>query len=344
MNLDQWEKITSCCGKVLPPPDRRRRGCATATTRRWRTPPARPATDVYSLGCIFVEMLTGKVLFDGATPDEIITQHLVDGSKISDHFSPGTPEGIHTVLHAALEKNPLKRYQSSAEFFSNMQNKPIQPRVPQSLRSPSIAKILGFVGGGIALQITLIWGIKTISTRPLSTLISWILPYNQTTQYRKTPIVSEDLITSDLPATLASPVITTTNTFFTPTSTPYASNFVSCVGVCKSDLSNKKIVFPEKTTSVNFQFSYDNIPQGANVVRRWNHNNQDWVIYDCKWNLPSSGKFITLLREPYGLRSGEWEYEMLVNNSVILRASFIIEGDYDYWDPAGRITDRCKDD
>ena len=73
----------------------------------WRgTPPASPATDVYSLGCIFVEMLTGKVLFDGATPDEIITQHLVDGPKLTEELiSKVTSKARAFILNVTDKEN-----------------------------------------------------------------------------------------------------------------------------------------------------------------------------------------------------------------------------------------------
>ena len=75
----------------------------------WEGVDASPATDQYALACILVEMLTGKVLFDGNTPPAIMTKHF-QPLTLPASWGKGIPGGIEYVLQRALAKKAAERY------------------------------------------------------------------------------------------------------------------------------------------------------------------------------------------------------------------------------------------
>ena len=67
--------------------------------------------DVYAMGIMLVEMLTGQVPFDGETTAEILMKHMTAEPDLS-----GVPEQVQGVIVAALEKDPDKRIQDVEEL------------------------------------------------------------------------------------------------------------------------------------------------------------------------------------------------------------------------------------
>lgn len=67
--------------------------------------------DVYALGIMLFEMLTGQVPFDGESTGEILMKHLTEKPDLSR-----VPESVRPVLERALQKDPNRRFSSAAQL------------------------------------------------------------------------------------------------------------------------------------------------------------------------------------------------------------------------------------
>jgi eukaryotic-like serine/threonine-protein kinase len=75
-----------------------------------------PRTDIYSLGAVVFEMLTGRPPFEAASPLGVITKHLCDPPPRPSDVRPGVPAWLDPTVGKALAKDPAERWHSMTEF------------------------------------------------------------------------------------------------------------------------------------------------------------------------------------------------------------------------------------
>jgi eukaryotic-like serine/threonine-protein kinase len=80
-----------------------------------------PRSDLYSLGVVLYELLTGKTPFDGETPVEIAMKHLSTAPKPPSKLRSDIPPELDKVVLRALAKNPDDRYQSADEMEADLE-------------------------------------------------------------------------------------------------------------------------------------------------------------------------------------------------------------------------------
>ncbi len=77
-------------------------------------------TDIYSLGIILYEMLTGRLPFTGSSPFEVMMQRLNRPTPIVTDHNPQIPAYLVRILRRCLEVDPTLRYQTPAEILRDL--------------------------------------------------------------------------------------------------------------------------------------------------------------------------------------------------------------------------------
>src|SRR6266480_2686629 len=85
-----------------------------------RGAPVDQRSDLYSIGIVLYEMLTGEVPFTGESPVEIAMRHLSDTPRPPSLLRPEIPPDLDMIVLRALAKNPEDRFQTAEEMNADL--------------------------------------------------------------------------------------------------------------------------------------------------------------------------------------------------------------------------------
>jgi serine/threonine-protein kinase len=79
-------------------------------------------SDIYSLGIMFYEMLTGTVPFTGPNPFVIMNERLLNNPIPPREINPEISPQLQEIIYRALERDPSKRYPNAREFALDLEH------------------------------------------------------------------------------------------------------------------------------------------------------------------------------------------------------------------------------
>ena len=112
-------------------------------------------SDLYSLGCVMYELLTGRPPFTGDTPVSVAYQHVSEPITPASQINPNLDTNIDRMLEVVLAKQPSNRYQDAKAMLTDIEHvikgEPVTTKIKKVIPRRKLITILALVVSLIAL-------------------------------------------------------------------------------------------------------------------------------------------------------------------------------------------------
>lgn len=94
-------------------------------------------SDIYSLGVMLYEMVTGKLPFTADTPYAVVVKQVSEQPVPPSQINPKIPLGLEQIILCAMQKDPADRYQSASQMLRHIRQFESDPTIVFVMRRPA---------------------------------------------------------------------------------------------------------------------------------------------------------------------------------------------------------------